>query len=287
MTAIMAPAGLVPISAPLPAPRKYSLLDAAREVPRENQRWLLGQTSEGYVPGPASIFDQCSTGTDRVKADANEIVLTRFGAFTVYLMAECTAVAVAGDSGGWYDRLRLALQAVEAEAVERVFATGEGAADSFGPYLTDANLEVLDASGVSVVEGIGLLEDEIATKGGGGLIHVTPLLETYMVANNLVDTQGGQKITRGCGTRIVVGAGYIDAAATTTAGQTWAYATGPVEFSRGEIVPIPTNFSESHNRANNDVTWLAEREYVLNWVGRSDPSDDNHIQAGVLIDRAS
>lgn len=287
MTTMTAPAGLYQLSAPLPAPRRYTLLDAAREALPVGDRWLMGVAAEGYVPGPASVFDHCASGTDRIKDGANEIPVARFGAFTVYLVGSCTSVSIGPDSSSWTDRLRLAFEAVEAETVERVFATGDGN-PAFGPYLTDGNLEILDASGVGVVDGIGQLEDEIAAKGGGGIIHVTPYLANLMAAENLLDTdRAGQKVTRGNGTRVAIGAGYFDVADGSGAGEVWAYATGPVEFTREQTpTVIPADYSQALDRSNNDVLFIAEREYVLNWVGRSDPSDDHHIQAGVLIDRA-
>lgn len=286
MTTMTAPAGLYRLSAPLPAPRKYTLLDAAREAPPENDRWLMGQASEGYVPGPASVFDHCAAGTDRIKDGGNEVPVVRFGAFTVYLVGSCTSVSIGPDASGWTDRLRLAFQAVEAQAVERVFATGDGN-PAFGPYLTDGNLDILSGSGVSPVEGLAILEQEIAAKGGGGVIHVTPAIATYLINAYLIEDVRGQMQT-GLGTRVAVGAGYIDVATGSGAGEEWAYATGPVEFTR-DLAPtvIPADYSQALDRSNNDVLFIAEREYVLNWVGRTDPSDDHHIQAGVLIDRAS
>lgn len=283
MTVLAAPAGLVRVSAPLPLPRSYTLLDTAREVAPENDRWLAGVSSEGYVPGKASVFDHCSTGSDRVKDAANAIPVRHFGAFTVYLVGQCTSVSIGPDSTYWTDRLQLAFQAVEAEAVERVFATGDGN-PAFGPYLHDANLKILDGTGVSPVEGLAALEQEIADKGGGGIIHATPAVATYWAALFLVTSRNGVMYTQ-LGTRVAVGAGYIGIATASGAHEEWAYATGPVEFTRDQTVVIPADYSQALDRSNNDVLYIAEREYVLNWVGREDPSDEHHIQAGVLIDR--
>jgi hypothetical protein len=283
MTVLAAPAGLVRVSAPLPIPRQYTLLDAAREVPAANDRWLMGQSSEGYVPGKASVFDHCSTGTDRVKDGANAIPIRHFGAFTVYLVGMCTASSIGPNPTFWTDRLQLAFEAVEAEAVERVFATADGNPD-FGPYLNDANLKILDGTGVSPTEGLAQLEQEIADKGGGGIIHATPAVATFWASEYLISSKNGVMYTM-LGTRVAVGAGYIDVATASGAGEEWAYATGPVEFTRDQDVVIPADYSQALDRSNNDVLYIAEREYVLNWVGRSDPSDEHHIQAGVLIDR--
>jgi hypothetical protein len=283
MTALMAPVGRYVVSAPLPQPRRYTLLDAARELVMGSDRWLGGVSAEGYVPGPASVFDHCSSGTDRIKADANPIPVPSFGAFTVYLVGECTAVSV-GPSGETFEqRLELALQALEATAVEEVFATALGN-PNFGPHLNDANLEILTAGAVTPVEGLALLEQEIASKGGGGIIHVTPAVATYWASDFLITDVRGQMQTQ-LGTRVAIGAGYISAADASGGGDEYAYATGPVEFMRSEVVAVPTDYSQALDRSNNTVLYIAEREYAINWVGRSDPSDDNHIQAAVLIDR--
>jgi hypothetical protein len=285
MTVLAAPAGLVRVSAPLPIPRQYTLLDAARAVVSDSERWLAGQSSEGYVPGKASVFDHCSHGSDRIKDAANLIPVRRFGAFTVYLVGQCTSVSIGPDPAYWTDRLQLAFEAVEAEAVERVFATADGNA-AFGPYLNDANLKILDGTGVPAVEGLAQLEQEIADKGGGGIIHATPAVATYWASLFLIASKAGVMYTQ-LGTRVAVGAGYIDVATSSGAGEEWAYATGPVEFTRDpNPVVIPADYSQALDRSNNDVLYIAEREYVLNWVGREDPSDEHHIQAGVLIDRA-
>jgi hypothetical protein len=286
MAVITPPVGLVQLSAPLPQPRQYTLLDAARETPQPNERWLGGITSEGYVPGPDSLFDPCSTGTDRVKPDANAIRVTPFGVFTVLLVGACTSVSIGPEPTDWTARLRLAFEAYEAEAVEDMLVSG-GGFTTMGPYITDANMEDLTpgTGPVAPVEGLALLEEEIATVGGGGIIHVTPLLATYLIDRGLISAARAQMQT-GLGTRVAVGAGYAASAATTNAGETWAYATGPVEYIR-EASPIvlPADYSQALDRNNNDVMFIAERSYVLNWVGRTDPADDTHVQAGILIDR--
>lgn len=285
MTALTAPVGRLPISAPLPIPRRYTLLDAARDITPESERWLGGIAADGYVPGPASVFDHCATGTARIKDAAHDIAGPSFGAFTVYLLGTCTSASIGPSSAAFSERLALALQAVEAEAVERVFATGEST-PSFGPYLTDANLEMLNTVAVDPVEGLALLEDEIGAKGGGGIIHVTPALATHWISANLIDDARGRgQMQTGLGTPVAVEAGLIGAATRTTPGEEVAYATGPVEYMRGDVVSVPTDYSQALDRSNNDVLYIAEREYVLSWVGRSSPSDDNHIQAGVLVDR--
>lgn len=93
------------------------------------------------------------------------------------------------------------------------------------------------------------------------------------------------------GTLVVVGAGYTDARpdgqAAPGATEDWAFASGLIQVTSGELQTIPADISQALDRSNNDVLYLAERPYLLVWVGRQDASDDNHVQAGVLVDRAA
>src|SRR5207247_8428220 len=98
----------------------------------------------------------------------------------------------------------------------------------------------------------------------------------------------GNVLYTGPGTPVAVRAGYVCTSWTAHvpgAGQEWAFATGPVAITRSELIINPTNMSEALDRSNNDVLFIAERHYLLNWIGRQNSSDPDHIQAAVLIDR--
>jgi hypothetical protein len=47
---------------------------------------------------------------------------------------------------------------------------------------------------------------------------------------------------------------------------------------------VPTSYAQALDRAMNDVLFLAERPYVLNWIGRQNTTDDENVQAGILVD---
>lgn len=286
MTTIMASTGLVPLEAPLPAPRQFDLLSAAQLVDPTSNRWLGGAWIAGDVPGPAYVHDPCSTGTERVKRNAGDIFTPQTYRFTVYLPAFCTAQSIGPDPEFWTDRLRQVFQVYEGAAVESVLATGDGG--GFGPFLGDSNMEVLGGGAVSVIEGLALLETAIA-EHGSGIIHVTPSIATYWAAETLIAPRGGVMYTT-LGTRVAVGAGYVGAIpvgqGALGTGQEWAFASGPVQIYRDrEVQVIPLNYYEAIDRALNDVLFFAERPYLFNWIGREDSGDDNHVQAGVLIDR--
>lgn len=288
MTTITAPSPLVPLSAPLPAPRRFTLLDTAQVVPNaDGDRFPGGAWTEGYPAGPVGTQDPCSTGTDRAKTPGGQIASQMAGAFTAYLYGQCAAQSVGPDPTFWTDRLTLAFEALESTAVERVLATGDGHA-SLGPFLTDQNLEQLASGGAQTpTEGLALLEQRIAELGTG-IIHVTPAVATYWLSETLLVSKANVLYT-GLGTPVAVGAGYIGAtpSGSLTSGQEWAFATGPIQVIRSGPRPIvnPVNYFEAFDRSLNDVAFLAERHYLLNWVARQDPSDPDHLQAGVLIDR--
>jgi len=285
--------GLLPLDAPLPQPRRYTLLDAATLV-TDDSRWLGGARVWGYPPGPAFTFDPCGTGTYRAKESGGDIPQPGVGAFTVYQPGICTAVAVGPTADRYKARLRSAFEAIEATAVERFFATGDGHV-LLGPYLTDGNLDILGGGAVDPVEGLRLLENNIGERGNG-MIHVTPGGATYLTENGLIapEASGGvrQMRTVGNGTLVAVGAGYIgaypdDQPGTPAAGREWIYASGFVQYRRGEVEVMPESYADAIERQQNEVVFLAERNYLLTWVGRQDSNDASNIQAGVLIDRLS
>lgn len=284
-------AGLVPLDAPLPQPRLYDLLAGASEITMESDRWLAGASLRGYPPGPAYTFDPCGEGTYRVKEDGGPVPNPMLGTFTVYVPGVCTARTVGPTADEYKARLSLAFRALEGLAIERFFATGDGHA-GMGPYLTDPNLEILNSgTAVTPVEGLAMLEQEIATVGSG-MIHVAPATATAWVANLLISVGRDGKMRTGLGTVVTIGGGYMaaypdNAPGTPPADQEWAFASGPVEYRRSEVTILPGNYSQALDRAQNEVVFIAERNYLLTWVGRQDSSDETQIQAGVLIDRVS
>lgn len=283
MSTIIAAGPLTQISAPLPPPRKYTLLDAATLVPPANDRWTAGAGIEGYPPGPAYLFDNCASGTYRAKYEGGPVATPDVLPFTVYLPGVCTARSIGAVPDRYKQRLSLILQAVEATAVEDMLATGGGFADSF---LGDSNME--DLGGATPTEGLALLEDYIASVGAG-VIHVAPATATYWASLTLIAPVRNVMQTV-LGTPVAIGAGYRDVqpvgAAAPAVDKEWAFASGPIEIIR-DTAPriVPGDYAQALDRSSNEVVFLAERDYLLVWVGKQDPSDSTQLQAGVLIDR--
>lgn len=286
MSVAVAPAGLVPLDAPLPARRTDDLLAVTPPLERDLGHWLAGIASGGYPPGPAFTHDPCSHGSQRVKMNAGTIAGQESGRFTVYLPASCTTQSVAGDPLTFRERLEAMFAVYEGAAVERALATGDGH-DDFGPYLGNANLKLLaGGDATDAVTALGLLENEIA-RHGTGLIHTAPSTVVVWDALNLTVARGPLTYTRR-GTPIAVGAGYVDVtpdgADALATGEQWAFATGPIEIRRSAEIIVPASqMAEITDRSVNDVYVVAERPYVFNWLARLSTDDDDHVQAGVLV----
>ncbi len=283
----MAPAGLVNLQAPLPSPPEYTLITTVPVEERTDTRWLGGAWTGGTTPGPAFTHDPCSTGTERAKMGPGQIATQTSAAFTVYLPGMCTAQGIGPDATWLTDKLRAAFAIYESAAVERVLATGDGHA-VLGPYLGDDNLQILSPGfAVPPVQALGLLEQAIR-RHGGGVIHAAPRTFTAWQSHQLLEEEDGVIYTA-LGTPIVVGYGYVgvvpDNGTPPTPAQEWAFASGPIEVIREQTIEmVPDTYSQALDRQLNDVLFIAERAYLLNWMARQDPNDFDHTQAGVLVD---
>lgn len=278
-------------SAPLPVARKYTLLDAATVITDADGRTGNGATIEDYPKAQPSVQEAFASGSARVKAVDGEFTQEDVGGFTAYLGVECTTAGVAPREQEFRRRLQAAFRAVESSAVERwlIDTDGNMGGPMGSPYLTDSNLDKLNSgSAVSAVEGLALLENAIALVGNG-MLHVTPGTATALASKYLIEeARDGQMRTR-IGTLVAVGAGYIGAypegGSAPSGDEEWAFASGFVEVHRDEDL-ILAELGQSMNRETNDVTFIAERNYAVAWVGRQASDDENHVQAGALIDRS-
>lgn len=175
------------------------------------------------------------------------------------------------------------LGGTEEAAIERVLATGGAVPDN--PYLADGSLDKLNSgAATNPVEALALLEEQIGGTGKGGIIHAPPAVITYWARYRCIQepTKQGDLYTL-AGTPVVCGYGYIDVvpygSGALSATEDWAFATGPVKIWRDpRILLVPGTYREALDRSNNDLTYRAERTYVITW--------DTVLQAGVLIDRA-
>lgn len=272
------------LSAPLPIPRRFGLLDAAT-VTLETGRFPVSASILDYPTGEASVQLPGATGSMGAKAFDAVIAQQDVTGFTAYLGVTCTTVSA--KDAEFRTRLQAAFRAVEQQLVERMLVDADGTLSE--PYLTDGNMENFGAA-VSPTEGLALLENAIAAVGNG-MIHVTPATAIALAGVTLIQRRSPGIMETALGTVVVVGAGYIGAypqgGSAPGTDQEWAFASGLVEVHRDNDEILGPTLGQSMDRATNDVALIAERNYLLAWVGRQEPGDTNHVQAGVLIDRSA
>lgn len=268
------------LNGPAPVAPRWRLVDVATIIDTPTDHWLNGAQIYSYTCDPARTFNPCDTGTERLKAEGGVIPIPEFGAFTVYLSETCTPRSFGDDWENYRDRVVTAFLAVESQGVELELVSG--AELPLNPYLGDTNLAILNSGAATAPAlALGLLEDAIGETGKKGLIHVSPKGLAALASSHLI-TVRSDRIETWNGTPIVVGDGYIDAdpdAGTSPSESTaWMFATGPVEIRRGPVFVNPPSIKEALNREQNEVSFYAERNYLVDW--------DTCLQAGVLIDLA-
>jgi hypothetical protein len=237
---------------------------------------FLGVELNTYPVGPPSTWDGCSAGTFREKDEGAETPLPAFPPFVVYLPITCTASAIDPDT--FSDRVVLAFRAKESYGVE--LELSQAPVNDDRPHFADENLDILGGGPVTPTVGLSWLEQEIGETASGGVIHAPPAVTTAWAAASLIESRSGRLVTVGNGTPVVSGGGYIgadpDNGASPATGQSYAFASGPVQIRRTEIILNPPSVREALARSENRVTFRAERAYLAVW--------DTSLQAGVLID---
>lgn len=272
----MAVAPALYVAAPTITPARYGLVSAADMVVESDPHFVNGIEFEQNPCGPAKLAaNECVTspGAEREVPDGIDVVES--GPITVYNGFTCRAVGVS--EAEMLDRARKSLSGGEWAAVEKaVWSQGDPLRLMNDGTGEGAETEVLTTEAVSLVKGIGLLEEHLADQYGGvGVIHAPRGVAGFAAERRQIDVEGGRKVTT-LGTRWSFG-NYpntdIDgvAAAVDTA---WLVATGAVAVRRSEVKQRPTNLGEALDRRTNEIFAIAERTYVVSW---------ECVQAAVLV----
>lgn len=123
----------------------------------------------------------------------------------------------------------------------------------------------------SIADQVGALEEALySTYGPRGVLHVPFQYGERMAASNLLfqdsDVFGSGVWRTALGTTVSIGNydGYTPAGVAPAAGHTWIYITGQTWVWRNPDVFVST-LEGSLNRTTNQVTFLAEREYVVTY----------------------
>lgn len=280
----------VGLDGPAPTPPRYSLLSVATIVPpgvtglpgnQEPDLHYLNGVEVWPYPNAESgnVFNPCSSGTSREKYGQQELGLPEFGPFTVYETLECSTRSIGTDYAFWRARVQRALEATESFQVEREFAKGHMVPTN--PHLTDADVTVVDGTGLAPRLALESLLQSAALTGEEVVIHVDPATAIALSRDLLIEKEGGMLRVIGTGSPVVVGAGYIGATPTNgpADNHSWMFATGPVEVRRSEVEIVPGSIAEAMDRQTNWVTIRAERHYLVTW--------DTVLQDAVLVNRAA
>lgn len=262
---------------PPPQPRLHGLLTIPGVlIPEEGTpRWLTQVNVIGFPTGTPGIWEACSTGTFRIKADGDRRPQDRFDPFGAYASLPCSTQSM-GDYSTFYEQAEEVLDATLSHAVEDALSKGVAS----NPYFGDAGFDTL-ALNVSPRIGLSYLENAIGERTGRlGMIHATPAIITaWGSAYCISDYNGVLRTTNG--TPVVDGSGYIGAHPLGSGGlpgptgtKEWAFATGPVQV---RVEPdVRRNIQESVDRSINYVVVRAERYVLAEW--------DKALQVGVYID---
>lgn len=265
------------LDGPVPVAPPHSLLNTAQIVEESDGHWLAGGHVYSYPTDLATAHDPCDEGTFRLKPEGNTPEQPIFGSYELALPITCSTYE--GKNPGFADRARLAFQAVESFAVANELASG--ATMVLNPSIADVNVVLLNAGAATApADALAYLEDAIGATARMGMIHATPSTASAWTDGQRIDEVGGRLITLANRTPIAADGGYIgvtpSGGGAAAAGQSWAFATGPVQYRRTEIDVVPDDLSEALDRTLNVVTYRAERGYLVVW--------DTALQVAVLVD---
>lgn len=271
--------------------------DGVLEAQAGAERWISGAQVYSYPPDLADIFDPCEGGSNAdTKGFGEDVALPEFGAMTVWLAETCTTRSV-WDEASFRARASMVLAAVEGPGVAREFL--EGRRMPLNPHLSDGNGTFPNGDVVTnPVDGLAMMEEEIAKSGRQGIIHCSPGLATSLVGRGFsLDNKSGVIRTVN-GIVVVPDFGYVfgatpkasdaypDGHAEPTGTEEWMYASGPVDIRRSDAFTNPDTYAEALDKGTpnsattgrpNTVTYRAERYYLIDW--------DTEVQSAVLVDR--
>lgn len=258
------------VSAPPVTPARYGLLDAADLVVERDTKFRNGIEYQTInTPAKLAAVECLPLGdedTERDAAGALDLVTAR--PIIVYAGFTCKTVGLSESQLSTY--ARDALSGGESTAVEKAIwgptqypFTPD--AEDFGPYLLDANTEILSSSGVSLTAAVSLLEEKLGDDYKGvGVIHAPRGVSAFAAEKQQVRWEAGKPVTT-VGTRWSFGnyPRIDDEGAAAADGSAWVVATGKVTIRRTEPVVRGGDWATAVDVKTNEVLALAERTYVV------------------------
>lgn len=250
------------VAAPAVTPYGAGLYSVAQLPAEPGDRWQTGVEYEpdGCAEAASVWVDSCVPG-DRADKDVPEGIPVASGdPFTVIGGLVCRLVG--HTEAELMARARRNLELGEQRAVETAFW---GGALGNTPHLADTSTTVVSgAAGLSLVDGVGLLEEHLATNYAGvGVLHAARRVAAPAAQKVQAVKESGRLVTN-LGTRWAFYGGAPNTGPDGTpaaAGSAWIYATGEVVIRRSEIW-MP-DVGELLNRTTNEVALIAERTVVI------------------------
>jgi hypothetical protein len=242
---------------PAVLPYRYGLLSAATVLTGAG-RWELGVQfdSDNCTPGGLWGYDLCGDPieTSPPGKTAPGLTLNEAAPFTVYDGVTCAPIGL-GDAEG---RARRRLAGSEQRQVEAAFWTRQLAA-------ADTPL-VGGSPATGLAHAVGLLEEALGGNYNGlGVIHA-PRWVAALAGSAYLAVRDGSTLRTQLDTAWAFGAGYPGTGpggVAPAAGHAWLYVTGAVVVRRGDVVVPATPQAGGLDKANNEMTVLAERTYVV------------------------
>lgn len=282
-----------PADGPIPVAPPYGLLNLPGVLVPDpgSDHWAVGIEEWPYPRDLPDAVDACSDGTFRLKPDGEGWNLSTFAPFTLSLPITCSSITAARD--GFAERAAAALRARESYGVSHELVTGW--AVPLNPHLADSNTQLPAGSTAQRPDvGLAYLEEAIGATGSTGIIHATPAVATaWNGANGYeIEDRGGVLYTTANKTPVALSGALVGSKPTsgTAAGahQQWVYASSPVLVYRSrEVYIVAPTIKESLDRQTNEVTFRAERNYVVIYDAPESSADTRPVQAAVKIDWAA
>lgn len=245
---------------------RFGLFSVAN-MPDPTGRWNLGVEFEPLEGGPAQLrpSDCVDDYSDQPVDPSAPPAAVEGVPFVVAAGYVCKAQSRPIEEAE--ERARLALAGGEERAVEQALMQSDLVANA--PAFAGAT--VLGSGAVSVIDAFSLLESEMGlTMHSDGVIHLPRSLSPYAHNYSLFD-RVGQRLETVIGNSVAAGIGYeienVGPAGQEPSGaERWVYATSAVTVRRGQVFlqPDPDSYVD---KATNDVTIIAQREYLVTFDG--------------------
>ena len=243
------------VDAPTASPLPGGLFSQFSPIEDSSVRWENGVTWEDVERAQLGAIGQWQRpgavpGLPKTLTDPKGIALESLAPLTVYAAFRTTPLDYSPAEATQVAASRLLLQ--EEHAVEAALWSG---APSLGLGLAKVRSYAAKGGGkLDLSQGLAVLEHYAAQYGFQPVLHIPRRLAGIMANAKLVkEARGGGFATR-LGTPVVVGAGYAD--------EMQIVATGPIVIYRGQAF-TSTNAEGGFNKDQNELTGVAERQYVL------------------------